>query len=118
MSSYLASFSGGDTTVIKINPGEKILIGRYFEGVESSNGTLVRLRSKVISRKHAQLSNLDSKVNKYFNKLYLQDTKSSGGTFINDKRMAEMGHESEQVEIFPGDVVEFGEDTETGGGLM
>jgi pSer/pThr/pTyr-binding forkhead associated (FHA) protein len=62
MSSYLASFSGGDTTVIKINPGEKILIGRYFEGVESSNGTLVRLRSKVISRKHAQLSNLDSKV--------------------------------------------------------
>jgi hypothetical protein len=32
--------------------------------------------------------------------------------------MAEMGQESEQVEIFPGDVVEFGEDTETGGGLM
>ncbi|XP_071083255.1 sarcolemmal membrane-associated protein-like isoform X15 [Haliotis cracherodii] len=56
---------------------------------------------KVLSRHHALLF--------YENgKFYLQDTKSSNGTFINNQRLCKGGEESPPREIFSGDLIQFG----------
>ncbi|XP_067685240.1 sarcolemmal membrane-associated protein-like isoform X14 [Haliotis asinina] len=56
---------------------------------------------KVLSRHHALLF--------YENgKFYLQDTKSSNGTFINNQRLCKGGEESPAREIFSGDLIQFG----------
>ena len=39
---------------------------------------------------------------------YLQDTKSSNGTFINDQRLCKGGEESAPRETYSGDVIQFG----------
>ena len=41
---------------------------------------------------------------------FLQDTKSSNGTFINNQRLSKGSEESAPHEIFSGDVVQFGVD--------
>lgn len=56
---------------------------------------------KVLSRNHAMLW--------YENGIfYLQDTKSSNGTFINDQRLCKGGEESSPRETYSGDVIQFG----------
>ena len=39
---------------------------------------------------------------------YLQDTKSSNGTFINNQRLCKGGEESSPREVFSGDHIQFG----------
>jgi len=39
---------------------------------------------------------------------YLQDTKSSNGTFVNDQRLCKGGEESSPREIYSGDLIQFG----------
>ncbi|VVC28470.1 SMAD/FHA domain,Forkhead-associated (FHA) domain [Cinara cedri] len=58
---------------------------------------------KVLSRNHALLSHENGK-------FYLQDTKSSNGTFVNNHRLSKSGEESKPQEVFSGDVVQFGVD--------
>lgn len=41
---------------------------------------------------------------------YLQDTKSSNGTFVNNVRLSKGSEESEPKEIKSGDIVQFGVD--------
>ncbi len=41
---------------------------------------------------------------------YLQDTKSSNGTFINNQRLSKGSEESPPRELFSGDIVQFGVD--------
>ena len=41
---------------------------------------------------------------------FLQDTKSSNGTFINNQRLSKGSEESQPRELFSGDVVQFGVD--------
>ena len=48
--------------------------------------------------------------------VYLRDTKSSSGTFVNGKRLSPMGVESEKVELKEGDQISLGEDCEVDGG--
>ncbi|XP_052283993.1 sarcolemmal membrane-associated protein-like isoform X3 [Dreissena polymorpha] len=56
---------------------------------------------KVLSRNHAMLW--------YENgTFYLQDTKSSNGTFVNDQRLCKGGEESPPREIYSGDLIQFG----------
>ena len=43
-----------------------------------------------------------------FFQFYLQDTKSSNGTFINDQRLCKGGEESAPRESYSGDVIQFG----------
>ncbi|KAJ3272128.1 hypothetical protein HDV01_005893 [Terramyces sp. JEL0728] len=43
-------------------------------------------------------------------KLCIRDTKSSSGTYINGKRLSPQGLFSDYIEIFPTDVINFGED--------
>ncbi|XP_046681868.1 sarcolemmal membrane-associated protein isoform X2 [Homalodisca vitripennis] len=58
---------------------------------------------KVLSRNHALI---------WYNngKFYLQDTKSSNGTFINNQRLSKSGEESVPREVSSGDIVQFGVD--------
>ncbi|XP_033612831.1 sarcolemmal membrane-associated protein isoform X20 [Fukomys damarensis] len=60
---------------------------------------------KVLSRNHA-LVWFDHKTGKF----YLQDTKSSNGTFINSQRLSRGSEESPPCEILSGDVIQFGVD--------
>ncbi|KAL4226414.1 hypothetical protein ACF0H5_014397 [Mactra antiquata] len=56
---------------------------------------------KVLSRNHAMMW--------YENGIfYLQDTKSSNGTFVNDQRLCKGGEESPPREIYSGDLIQFG----------
>lgn len=41
---------------------------------------------------------------------YLQDTKSSNGTFVNNQRLSKGAEESVPHEIFSGDIIQFGVD--------
>ena len=41
---------------------------------------------------------------------YLQDTKSSNGTFINSQRLSRGSEESPPCEILSGDIIQFGVD--------
>lgn len=58
---------------------------------------------KVLSRNHALLWHDNGK-------FFLQDTKSSNGTFVNNHRLSKSGEESKAQEVFSGDVVQFGVD--------
>ncbi|XP_029456796.1 sarcolemmal membrane-associated protein isoform X2 [Rhinatrema bivittatum] len=60
---------------------------------------------KVLSRNHA-LVWFEHKTCKF----YLQDTKSSNGTFINSQRLSRGSEESPPCEILSGDVIQFGVD--------
>ena len=41
---------------------------------------------------------------------YLQDTKSSNGTFVNNQRLSKGSEESPAREIYSGDIIQFGVD--------
>ncbi|RWS17900.1 Sarcolemmal membrane-associated protein-like protein [Dinothrombium tinctorium] len=58
---------------------------------------------KVLSRNHALLWYEDGK-------FFLQDTRSSNGTFINNQRLSPANEESSPKELSSGDVVQFGVD--------
>ncbi|XP_067907778.1 sarcolemma associated protein a isoform X20 [Heterodontus francisci] len=60
---------------------------------------------KVLSRNHALIW-FDHKTGKF----YLQDTKSSNGTFINSQRLSRGSEESPPCELLSGDVIQFGVD--------
>ncbi|MCJ8744553.1 hypothetical protein PDJAM_G00120030 [Pangasius djambal] len=60
---------------------------------------------KVLSRNHA-LVWFDHKTGKF----YLQDTKSSNGTFINSQRLSRGSEESPPCELLSGDIIQFGVD--------
>ena len=46
----------------------------------------------------------------FFFQFYLQDTKSSNGTFINNQRLCKGGEESSPREVYSGDHIQFGVD--------
>lgn len=46
----------------------------------------------------------------FFLQFYLQDTKSSNGTFINSQRLSRGSEESPPCEIMSGDIIQFGVD--------
>ncbi|KAK7127395.1 hypothetical protein R3I93_020092 [Phoxinus phoxinus] len=60
---------------------------------------------KVLSRNHA-LVWFDHQTGKF----YLQDTKSSNGTFINSQRLSRGSEESPPCEVLSGDIIQFGVD--------
>ena len=64
---------------------------------------LIFYRLQVLSRNHALLW--------YENgKFYLQDTKSSNGTFVNNQRLSKGSEESPAREVCSGDILQFGVD--------
>lgn len=81
---------------------QPVKIGRSVARARPSSNNAI-FDCKVLSRNHA--------VFWYTNgKFYLQDTKSSNGTFVNNQRLSKSGEESLPREVCSGDIVQFGVD--------
>ncbi|XP_028407999.1 sarcolemmal membrane-associated protein-like [Dendronephthya gigantea] len=84
----------------RIQLTESVKIGRSVAKVKSAANNLI-FDCKVLSRNHAIIWYEGGK-------FFLQDTKSSNGTFINNVRLSKGAEESDPKEIFSGDIVQFG----------
>ncbi|CAB4389332.1 unnamed protein product [Rhizophagus irregularis] len=88
---------------ITLTDGNSIRIGRMTNkntAPAESNGYF---DSKVLSRYHAEIIFRN-------NQVFIKDSKSSNGTFINGKRLSAEGKESSPIELRHGDDLEFGVD--------
>lgn len=94
----------------KIKPGMAVEIGRYTERTRGAatapqgSSEMVVFKSKVVSRRHAELTVDDE------GKWYIQDVKSSSGTFVNHVRLSPPNEASEKVHICDSDVLQLGVD--------
>lgn len=79
-----------------------VLVGRVTDQTPAARNNL-KFDNKTVSRNHAQMWMEGGK-------LYVQDTKSTGGTFLNGVRLSEQGQESEPHEVHHNDIVAFGQD--------
>ncbi|CDS07995.1 hypothetical protein LRAMOSA01944 [Lichtheimia ramosa] len=80
-------------------------IGRFTDRFLTSNR--ITFRSKVVSRGHAEIWSTGGKV-------YIRDTKSSSGTFLNHVRLSAPNQESKSFELHDGDIVQLGVDYQGG----
>lgn len=95
-------------TVERIAKNETIFrVGRLTDRTDNSKSrpelAPVVFRSKVVSRSHAQLSVKDGQ-------WFVQDVKSSSGTFLNHVRLSPQGAESHRFPLKDGDVLQLGMD--------
>ncbi|CAG7831650.1 unnamed protein product, partial [Allacma fusca] len=81
---------------------QPVKIGRSVARARPSTNNAI-FDCKVLSRNHALLW-YDT------GKFYLQDTKSSNGTFVNNQRLSKSSEESAPREVCSGDIVQFGVD--------
>ncbi|OEJ88286.1 E3 ubiquitin-protein ligase DMA2 [Hanseniaspora osmophila] len=99
-----------DPIVRNVGPCSEILIGRYTERLNENLKELPEIykpalfKSKVVSRTHGCF-----KVDIYGN-WYVQDLKSSSGTFLNHQRIAPASTLSEDFLLKDGDVIQLGMD--------
>ncbi|XP_015122705.1 sarcolemmal membrane-associated protein [Diachasma alloeum] len=79
-----------------------VKIGRSVARTRAASDNAI-FDCKVLSRNHALL---------WYNagKFYLQDTRSSNGTFVNNQRLSSTGLQSKATEVCSGDIVQFGVD--------
>ncbi|KAI9091530.1 hypothetical protein DFS34DRAFT_597055 [Phlyctochytrium arcticum] len=91
-----------------VNLEQPQTIGRQLDK-EDAPPTSLKFASKVVSRQHAVIGFAAD------GKLYLRDTKSSSGTFLNGQRLSPQAQESSRVEVHDGDVIRLGEDCEVNG---
>ncbi|XP_073998916.1 sarcolemma associated protein isoform X1 [Rhodnius prolixus] len=81
---------------------QPVKIGRSVARARPASNNAI-FDCKVLSRNHALIW--------YSNgKFYLQDTKSSNGTFVNNHRLSKSSEESLPREVCSGDIVQFGVD--------
>ncbi|KAI7868717.1 hypothetical protein BDF14DRAFT_1880695 [Spinellus fusiger] len=90
----------------QLEAGTVIKIGRLADRPNSLN--YMSFKTKVVSRAHCEIWVGNDE------KLYIRDTKSSSGTFINHIRLSPTGHESHPIEIKDGDIVQLGIDYQGG----
>ncbi|KAG1471497.1 hypothetical protein G6F56_002089 [Rhizopus delemar] len=90
----------------RLEPGRSIKMGRYSE--RNTDPNCMSFKSKVVSRGHCEVYVEQD------GKLYIRDTKSSSGTFLNHVRLSPAGQGSEPVEIHHGDLVQLGVDFQGG----
>jgi pSer/pThr/pTyr-binding forkhead associated (FHA) protein len=81
-------------------------IGRYTER-SANTSTKLGFKSKVLSRIHAEIWSENGKI-------YIKDTKSSSGTFLNHFRLSPAGSESAPHQLKVGDIVQLGVDYQGG----
>ena len=79
-----------------------IKVGRYVNNHPITED-MITFKSKVISRAHAEIWSVNGEV-------YIRDTKSQSGTFLNAMRLSEPGRESKPYKLKSGDVIQFGVD--------
>ena len=83
---------------------DQVKIGRSVARSRPSENNAI-FDCKVLSRNHALLWYKDGK-------FFLQDTKSSNGTFVNNARLSKGAEESDPREICSGDILQFGVDVQ------
>jgi pSer/pThr/pTyr-binding forkhead associated (FHA) protein len=83
--------------------GSSVKIGRMTNKGTTPTDSNGYFDSKVLSRNHAEVNYRNGQV-------FIKDSKSSNGTFINGKRLSAEGKESSPVELKHGDDLEFGVD--------
>ncbi|XP_065066900.1 sarcolemmal membrane-associated protein-like [Rhopilema esculentum] len=81
---------------------EPVKIGRAVAKCKSAQNNLI-FDCKVLSRSHAIIWYESGK-------FYIQDTKSSNGTYVNNAQVGRGADDAESVEIRSGDVLQFGVD--------
>ena len=81
---------------------QAVKVGRSVARARASAGNAI-FDCKVLSRNHALLWYEAGK-------FYLQDTKSSNGTFVNNQRLSKGSEESPPREVCSGDILQFGVD--------
>ncbi|KAG2220123.1 hypothetical protein INT45_006151 [Circinella minor] len=87
--------------------GAVMKIGRFAERFPVSSDHM-SFKSKVVSRSHCEVwVHQDGK-------LYIRDTRSSSGTFLNHVRLSAANQESPATEIKHGDIVQLGVDYQGG----
>ncbi|KAI8343240.1 hypothetical protein BC941DRAFT_410789 [Chlamydoabsidia padenii] len=86
-------------------PSVIIKIGRFIDRTPSA--TQISFKTKVVSRSHCELWVENGK-------LFIRDTKSSSGTFLNHTRICPPNQESQAHEIKDGDIVQLGVDYQGG----
>ncbi|KAI9322365.1 SMAD/FHA domain-containing protein, partial [Dichotomocladium elegans] len=90
----------------EIKVGTVVKIGRFTDRTYAGNH--ISFKSKVVSRTHCEIwVDADSK-------LYIRDTKSSSGTFLNHVRLGLANQESPPAEIHDGDIIQLGVDYQGG----
>lgn len=83
-----------------------IRVGRYSErdaDSGSSSSSAVGFKSKVVSRRHCELSYLDGS-------WHIQDVGSSSGTFLNHMRLSQPNAASRLYPVRDGDIIQLGMD--------
>ncbi|KAI7879114.1 hypothetical protein K492DRAFT_148656 [Lichtheimia hyalospora FSU 10163] len=90
----------------EIKAGTVVKIGRFTDRSVTANH--ISFKSKVVSRTHCEIwVDLDGK-------LYLRDTKSSSGTFLNHVRLSTANQESRATQVHDGDIIQLGVDYQGG----
>ncbi|KAI8991674.1 hypothetical protein BDF20DRAFT_845779 [Mycotypha africana] len=95
----------------KLISGKLLCFGRYSDiyinetRLSDNNTTLVHFQSKVVSRNHCEIY-VDND-----GKVFLRDTKSSTGTFLNHIKV---GSEDEPKELQHNDIIQLGENFQNG----
>ncbi|KAI8369628.1 SMAD/FHA domain-containing protein [Radiomyces spectabilis] len=89
----------------ELREGVAIKIGRFTD--KFFMPTRVTFRSKVVSRGHAEIWTEN-------NMVYIRDTKSSSGTFLNRVRLSPPNQESRPFELKSGDIIQLGVDYQGG----
>ncbi|KAJ1979926.1 hypothetical protein H4R34_002647 [Dimargaris verticillata] len=88
-------------------PSDCILkIGRFTDRV-SQQPNRIAFKSKVVSRSHAEIWSENGM-------LFIRDTKSSSGTFLNHVRLSLAGVESPPKQLHDGDILQLGVDYQGG----
>lgn len=109
-----AATSGQPVPVLIMTPDNKrfppievpviniIRVGRFVDKAPTSED-MITFKSKVISRNHAEIWSVNGEV-------YIRDTRSQSGTFLNAMRLSEPSKESKPYRLKPGDMIQFGVD--------
>jgi pSer/pThr/pTyr-binding forkhead associated (FHA) protein len=81
-------------------PAHHVKIGRLVAKLKPTANNAI-FDCKVLSRNHAIMWFEDGRV-------WIKDTKSSNGTFVNSQRLAKTGEEGDPREVVTGNIVQFG----------
>ncbi|KAJ2500313.1 hypothetical protein GGH96_002810 [Coemansia sp. RSA 1972] len=84
----------------------RLKVGRFTEKV-SQQMNRIAFKSKVVSRSHAEVWTENGQ-------FFIQDTKSSSGTFLNHMRLSPPGMESRPHPLHDGDILQLGVDYQGG----
>ncbi|KAI8902810.1 hypothetical protein BC833DRAFT_142853 [Globomyces pollinis-pini] len=89
--------------VLKIIPGVPVKVGRKVSPKTLPDPSNAYFDSKVLSRSHAEIT-ADKNI------IYIQDLKSSNGTFVNGVRLSDEGVLSDLRPLKANDILDFGVD--------